>query len=83
MSLSNDIVKCRLRRIDSDDYAMTFTPDERETLRQIFPEGVCDYTRPGVGQRDLLDTWLYTDVGEDRRDRGDCAPLVDIIIRGR
>jgi hypothetical protein len=71
MPLSNDIVKCKLRSVDRDDYAVTFTSAEVERLHQIFPDGVCDYTRPGIDQRDLLSTWItYTDVGKYRKDKG-------------
>ncbi len=69
MPLANDIVKCRLQRIDLADYAVTFTPEEVARLHQIFPHGVCDYSRAGVEQRDLLGTWLiYTHVGEYKKD---------------
>jgi hypothetical protein len=65
--LTNDIIKCRLRQIELDDYHVSFTKDEIARLRRIFPQGVCDWSRPGVGQRDLLDTWItFTDVGEYR-----------------
>jgi hypothetical protein len=66
--LTNDIIKCRLKRIDLDDYAVTWTSAERARLREIFPQGVCDWTRPGVNQRGLAGTWLhFTDVGEYSR----------------
>jgi Tannase-like family of unknown function (DUF6351) len=72
MPLANDVVKCRLRRIDLADYAVTFTPEEVARLNEIFPDGVCDYSRRGLEQRDLLDVWLtYTGVGEYRKDRND------------
>jgi len=72
MPPTNDIVKCRLRRIDPADYKVTWSPDERARLDAIFPDGVCDYTRPGVDQEDLLSTWItYTDVGKYKQDRGD------------
>jgi hypothetical protein len=35
-----------------------FTQAELERLRRIFPDGVCDYTRPGFEQRPLMGTWL-------------------------
>jgi len=67
--LSNDVVKCHLRPIDLTDYAVTLTSDEQARLRQIFPDGVCDYTRPGFEQQGLLDTWLiYVDVGKYKKD---------------
>lgn len=58
MPLTNDIKKCQLKPIDSGDYAVPFTPSEAARLRTIFPEGVCDYSRPGVGQRPLEGTYL-------------------------
>ena len=58
MPVANNIVMCHLKRIQSSDYAVQFTPEELVRLRNIFPEGVCDYTKPGVEQRRLKDTWL-------------------------
>jgi hypothetical protein len=70
--LTNDIIKCQLKRIDPADYAVTFTSEEIARLHQIFPRGVCDWSRPGVEQRALADTWItFTDVGKYRRDEGD------------
>jgi hypothetical protein len=72
MPLANDVVKCQLRHIDLADYAATVTPEEVARLHEIFPDGVCDYSRRGVDQRDLLDVWLtYTGVGEYRKDKND------------
>ena len=52
--LANDIVKCRLKPIDSDDCTQRFTPQEQTRLRRIFPDGVCDWSRPGVEQQPSL-----------------------------
>jgi len=51
-------VKCRLKPIDPGDYAVEFTEEERARLRAVFPEGVCDWSRPGVEQQGLAGTWL-------------------------
>jgi hypothetical protein len=70
--LSNNIVKCQLRPIDLADYQVSFTPAEVTRLHQVFPHGVCDWSRPGVEQRRLLSTWItYTGVGTYERDRED------------
>ena len=53
-----DVVKCRLAPIDPADYRVAFTPAERARLRAIFPGGVCDWSRPGVGQQPPDGTWL-------------------------
>ena len=54
--LTNDVIKCRLKKIDLADYAVTFSPEEIKRLGQIFPRGVCDWSRPGVEQPDLAGT---------------------------
>jgi hypothetical protein len=56
--LANNLIKCRLKPIDLDDYAVTFTAEERARLRAIFPDGVCDYSRRGVEQVRLQGLWL-------------------------
>jgi hypothetical protein len=53
---------CALRPLDFRDYPVTFTGEEQARLRQVFPTGVCDYTRPGTGQRQKATAWL--DYGE-------------------
>ena len=49
MPLSNDVVKCQLKPVDAKDYP-SFTPVELQRLKTIFPGGVCDFSKPGVGQ---------------------------------
>jgi Tannase-like family of unknown function (DUF6351) len=46
--LSADILKCQLKPIDPGDYSVTFTAAEMAQLRAIFPDGVCDWSKPGV-----------------------------------
>jgi hypothetical protein len=56
--LESDVFKCRLKPLDLDDYAVTFTPAQQTRLQATFPTGVCDWTLPGVEQRAPLGTWL-------------------------
>jgi hypothetical protein len=58
MPLTHDVMKCELKPISASDYALSFTAEELDRLRRIFPDGVCDYTKPGVEQRTLRATWL-------------------------
>jgi hypothetical protein len=51
-------LKCRLTPLDFGDYPVTFTPEQQAQLRATFPAGVCDYGRPGVGERPPLGAWL-------------------------
>lgn len=55
--LSNDVMKCQLKPIDYDDYRVEFSAGEKARLENIFPEGVCDWSRPGIGQGSNQ-TWL-------------------------
>jgi hypothetical protein len=55
--ISNDILKCQLKPVDSKDYKATFTPAETARLSKIFPQGVCDWSKPGVEQAAPTATW--------------------------
>jgi len=51
--LSKDIFKCQLKALDfaSADYAgITFTASQQTRLLAVFTDGVCDWSKPGVGQ---------------------------------
>ncbi len=58
--------KCQLKPLNrSDDYgSIAFSDAEWEQLQQVFSEGVCDYTQPGVGKQHTI-PWLgYGDADE-------------------
>jgi hypothetical protein len=55
---TNDIVKCHLMAPDRDAYAVAFTDDQWQALLDTFPDGVCDWSQPGVGQVPLEDMWI-------------------------
>ena len=55
--LANNILKCQLKPIDSADYAVAFTDAQRQRLSAIFPEGVCDWSKPGIEQQAPTGTW--------------------------
>jgi hypothetical protein len=54
--LAGNILKCQLKPVDIKDYKVAFSPSEQLRLRAIFPEGVCDWAKPGVGQTPVV-TW--------------------------
>lgn len=58
--LANDIAKCSLKPVDTGDYApaVVFSDAQAQRLQGIFPDGVCDWSQPGVGQVPLRGTWL-------------------------
>jgi hypothetical protein len=55
--LSDDVMKCQLKPVGAKDYKVAFTAPELDELRQIFPGGVCDYSKPGVMQQPLHGTY--------------------------
>jgi hypothetical protein len=55
--LTNDLFKCQLKPIEWSDYAVSFTPEERDRLNAIFPEGVCDWSRPDVARVPFQGPW--------------------------
>ena len=54
---SDDVLKCQLKPIDFGSYKVAFSADQKTRMRDIFPQGVCDYSRPGVGQVPLKGTY--------------------------
>jgi Tannase-like family of unknown function (DUF6351) len=59
--LAGDVMKCRTRRVDFDDYAVRFSDAQKARMRAVFPDGVCDFSRPGSRQRPIKGTWLEFD----------------------
>jgi hypothetical protein len=51
--LAADIIKCQLKPIDSKDYQIELTSEQRTRLSKIFPQGVCDGSKSGVEQRSV------------------------------
>jgi hypothetical protein len=52
--LAEDILKCELKPLafsDADYTGVTFNADQQARLRAVFATGVCDWSKPGVGQQ--------------------------------
>jgi hypothetical protein len=52
-----DVIKCELRTPKRPEYP-GFTDAQWKKLRTIFPDGVCDWSKPGIGQQPLAGTWI-------------------------
>src|SRR5207248_6347029 len=52
--LDANVLKCQLKPVDPQDYAVTFTPDELAKLNSIFPSGVCDWSKRGINEVSLM-----------------------------
>ncbi len=55
--MTNDVLKCQLKPVDVKDYKVPFSADEKAQLAAVFPNGVCDWNKPGVSQRAPTGTW--------------------------
>lgn len=60
--LSGDVIKCARQSVGDaigrGVYEVELTDEQRVRLESVFPDGVCDYSVPGIGQVPLRDTWL-------------------------
>lgn len=62
---TDDNFKCQLKAIDVKDYKTAPNAEQMAQLQKAFPEGVCDYSKPAVGQAPLAGTWaIYSGPGE-------------------
>lgn len=50
-------MKCQLKPLDRSAYPFTFTDEQWQRMQQAFPEGVCDFSKPGVGVQPTVE-WL-------------------------
>lgn len=56
--LSNDVVKCRLKPVNFADYKVKFTDAQKARMKAVFPSGVCDFSKPGVGQGPIKGSYI-------------------------
>ena len=55
---SEDILKCQLKPVAAGEYNVAFTATELARLNAIFPDGVCDWSKPGVNQSASDGPWI-------------------------
>jgi hypothetical protein len=59
-SIATDINSCQLKPLtQADYYPITFTDDQWQQLRKAFPAGVCDWSKPGIGQQPTIPWQTY------------------------
>jgi hypothetical protein len=58
--MSADILKCQLKPVSASDYKTAPSAAQLASLREIFPQGVCDWSKPSVGAT-AVKTWLTFD----------------------
>jgi hypothetical protein len=52
---AENILKCQLKPLVLTDYTgITFSTSQQSRLNAVFPTGVCDWSKPGVGQQEAI-----------------------------
>lgn len=78
---AENIYKCQLKPLDfsGTDYSgILFSEDQKSRLRAVFPDGVCDWNLPGVGQAPA-NPWTTFAAGAGGRPLG--PPPVSVPVR--
>jgi hypothetical protein len=57
MPLTDDIIKCQLKPMDPADYSPPLSEAQLALIRQVFPKGVCDWTKPAEHDVERSLTW--------------------------
>ena len=59
-SITTDDMECRVKPLNrSEYYPVEFTEQQWAQLEHTFPTGVCDFSKPGVGQQDTIPWQTY------------------------
>jgi hypothetical protein len=59
--LRDDVLKCQKTPVAASVFTVAVTGDQLDQLRQVFPDGVCDWSKSSVGNVALAGTWLTFD----------------------
>ena len=55
--VAGDIIKCQLKPVDRADYRVQLDDADLVRIKQAFPNGVCDWSKAGVGQTAPANPW--------------------------
>jgi hypothetical protein len=62
MPATDDTLRCQLKPLDKEDYpGIAFSAAEWTQMARIFAQGVCDFSRPGVGRHPTSPWQSYQD----------------------
>jgi hypothetical protein len=61
MPQADDTLACQLKPLRKDDYPVAFTGEQWQRLQTTFPDGVCDYSKPGLHQHGATAWQTYQD----------------------
>ena len=55
---TDDVLKCQLKPLNRADYNVSFSDVQWARLQQTFAAGVCDFSKPGIGEQPPIAPWL-------------------------
>ena len=55
--VANDVMKCQLKPVDFAQYKVKFSSAQQKRMKKIFADGVCDWSKPGVGYSTIKGTY--------------------------
>ena len=59
---TNEVLKCQLKPLVNKRYGLLgLSADQFARLKKVFPRGVCDWTKPGIGQQPVKAWQTYAD----------------------
>ena len=62
MPQTDDTLRCELKPLNRGDYgAIVFTDAQWATMQELFSQGVCDFTKPGLGRHPTVPWQTYQD----------------------
>src|SRR3546814_8483976 len=67
MPETDDIIRCQLRPIDPADYDGKLGDTQLAQLAEIFPDGVCDFSKPAA--EDVPHSMIWPSIGGERLER--------------
>ncbi len=81
-----NIIKCQLKPVDPSDYGVALSAAELARLNRIFPNGVCDWSKPGVNQTGVVPWASFGPAQEnlvyDGSPAADCGSLANRTFPG-
>jgi hypothetical protein len=62
MPETNDTTRCNLKPLDRNGYeGVTFSDEQWTAMQALYPQGVCDFTKPGLGRHPTRPWQTYQD----------------------
>ena len=54
VALAENVLKCALRPVSEPEYGGRLDGAQLTRLKAVFSTGVCDWSKPGIGQQDAI-----------------------------